>query len=266
MLYRSEWISLRKFVPQGPILCTFLFDVLSVTCPSSLTSVLSSYKHEGGSSLSCTSTTVEETISSLQFDGRKAIPLFTDDGVQENPSTWWRHKMKHFPRNWLFVMGIHRSPLDSPHKGQWREAFMVSLMCAWTNVRANNRNAGNLRRHDAHCDVTVMKSQFMLCWWSLRSKFVMNGNIVFVSDKQTEVLAEITYWFKNIFFVMWVRYVKRPFVRINTLARISQYLDDFARRMIYNSFMANSLNYCPFCSISTELIMAAELNKYRNIV
>ena len=27
-------------------------------------------------------------------------------------------KWKHFPRYWPFVWGIHRSPVDSPHKGQ----------------------------------------------------------------------------------------------------------------------------------------------------
>ena len=28
-------------------------------------------------------------------------------------------KWKHFSRYWPFVSGIHRSPVDSPHKGQW---------------------------------------------------------------------------------------------------------------------------------------------------
>ena len=27
-------------------------------------------------------------------------------------------KLKHFPRYWPFVRGIHRSPVNSPHKGQ----------------------------------------------------------------------------------------------------------------------------------------------------
>ena len=27
---------------------------------------------------------------------------------------------KHFPRYWPFERGIHRSPVNSPHKGQWR--------------------------------------------------------------------------------------------------------------------------------------------------
>ena len=38
-------------------------------------------------------------------------------------------KWKHFPRNWPFMWGIHRSPVNSPHKGQWRGALMLSLIC-----------------------------------------------------------------------------------------------------------------------------------------
>ena len=42
-------------------------------------------------------------------------------------------KWKHFPRYWPFVRGIHRSPVNSPHKGQWRGALMFSLICARIN-------------------------------------------------------------------------------------------------------------------------------------
>ena len=65
-------------------------------------------------------------------------------------------KWKQFPRYWPFVRGIHRSPVNSPHKGQWRGALMFSLICAWINSWVNNREAGNLRRHRAHYGVTVM--------------------------------------------------------------------------------------------------------------
>ena len=47
-------------------------------------------------------------------------------------------------------------PVDSPHKGQWRGTLRFSLICAWTNGWTNNRDAGDLRRHDAHCDLNVM--------------------------------------------------------------------------------------------------------------
>ena len=58
-------------------------------------------------------------------------------------------KWKHFPRYWPFARRIHRSPVNSPHKGQWRGALMFSLICAWINVRVNNGKAGDMRRHRA---------------------------------------------------------------------------------------------------------------------
>ena len=65
-------------------------------------------------------------------------------------------KWKHFPRNWPFVWGIHRSPVNSPHKGQWRGALMFSLICTWIHDWVNNREASDLRRYRAHYDVSVM--------------------------------------------------------------------------------------------------------------
>ena len=66
-------------------------------------------------------------------------------------------KWKHFPRNWPFVRGIHRSPVNSPPlKGQWRGALMFSLICAWIKGWVNNREAGDLRHHRVHYDVIVM--------------------------------------------------------------------------------------------------------------
>ena len=44
-------------------------------------------------------------------------------------------------------------------KGQWRGALMFSLICAWINSWVNNREAGDLRRHHTHYDVTVMLQQ-----------------------------------------------------------------------------------------------------------
>ena len=65
-------------------------------------------------------------------------------------------KWKHFPHHWPSVWGIHRSPVNSPHKGQWHRALMVSLICTWTNSWVNNWDAGDLRCHHAHYDITVM--------------------------------------------------------------------------------------------------------------
>ena len=65
-------------------------------------------------------------------------------------------KWRHFPRYLPFVRGIHRSPVNSSHKGQWRGTLMFSLICAWINGWVNNREDAALRRHRAHYDVIVM--------------------------------------------------------------------------------------------------------------
>ena len=98
--------------------------------------------------------------------------LLADDinGVNADLSTYDDIiKWKHFPRYWPFVPGIHRSPVVSPHKGQWRGALMFSLICARINVWANNRKAGDLRRHRTHYDVIVMTCEI---WLSPESNFV----------------------------------------------------------------------------------------------
>ena len=71
-------------------------------------------------------------------------------------------KWKHLPRYWSLVRGIHRSlvKVNSPHKGQWRGDLMFYLIWAWINGWANNREAGDLRRHRAHYDVIVMRVRF----------------------------------------------------------------------------------------------------------
>ena len=70
--------------------------------------------------------------------------------------SWWRHQMETFSAFWPFVRGMHRPPVDSPHKGQWRGAFIFS----WSaNGWANTRDAGDLKHHLAHYDVTVMVTE-----------------------------------------------------------------------------------------------------------
>ena len=48
------------------------------------------------------------------------------------------------------------TPVNSPHKGQWRGALMFSLICVWINGWVNKREAGDVRRHRAQYDVIVM--------------------------------------------------------------------------------------------------------------
>ena len=74
--------------------------------------------------------------------------------------SWWRHQMETFSALLAVCGGFHRSPVNSPHKGQWRGTLMFSLICAWINRWVNNWKVGDLRRHRAHYDVTVILHTF----------------------------------------------------------------------------------------------------------
>ena len=64
--------------------------------------------------------------------------------------------MEAFSASLAFVWEIHQPPVNSPDKGQWRGALNCSLICAWIGGWVNNGEAGDLRRHGAYYDVTVM--------------------------------------------------------------------------------------------------------------
>ena len=118
-------------------------------------------------------------LQNLQSTLRSCAPncaAFCIGGVQK-PSHDDVIKWKHFPRHWRFVRGIHRSPVNSPHKGQWRGALMFSLISIWINGWVNNREAVDSRRYRAHYDVTVMGDIKAVCpklfgflhWWSTKT-------------------------------------------------------------------------------------------------
>ena len=86
-------------------------------------------------------------------------------------------KWKHFPRYWPFVRGIQRSPVNSPHKGQWREALMFSLTCVWKNGWVNNREAGDLRRYRAHYNVIVRRTHWFNHW---RGAFIWGNTTIYL--------------------------------------------------------------------------------------
>ena len=86
-------------------------------------------------------------------------PLLVEMELFCTPTEWYHDdvmKWKHFPRYWPFVRRIHRSPVNSSHKGWWHRALMLSLICTRINSWVNNGEAGDLRRHRAYCNVIVM--------------------------------------------------------------------------------------------------------------
>ena len=104
-------------------------------------------------------------------------------------------KWKYFPCYWPFVRGIHRTPVDSPHKDQWRGALVFSLICAWTNGSANNRDAGDLSHPHVHYDVTVIHFVKMVQTHQLKAIDIKNNAWVTVNN---DFLSRVG-WFGNDF-------------------------------------------------------------------
>ena len=79
-------------------------------------------------------------------------------------------KWKRFARYWLFVRGIHRSTVNSRHRGQWRGASIFSLICVRINTWVNSREAGDLRRHRVHYDdMCLLSEQSWRRWFEILS-------------------------------------------------------------------------------------------------
>ena len=94
----------------------------------------------------------------LNLGIHKIVPVLIKypEGYHDDAIKW-----KHFPCHWTIVRGIHQSPVNSPQKVQWYAASMFSWVCAWTNGWLINRDAGDLNRHHAHYDVTIIQ------WWCM---------------------------------------------------------------------------------------------------
>ena len=80
------------------------------------------------------------------YGGLDPIQLAHDDVI----------KWKHFPGYWPFVRGIHRPLVNSRTKANDAELWCFRWSAPEINGWVNNREAGDLRRHRAHYDVTVM--------------------------------------------------------------------------------------------------------------
>ena len=141
-----------------------------------------------------------------------------------------------------------------------------SLSCAGTTVQEVTSSL----QFDGSCVIqwftdngmqaNPSKFQFMIispdadCAQKLE-KLVLNGNTVLVSEKQVQVLGVIIECKLN--FSLHVSSICTKAARqLNALARISNYLDESARKIIYNSFVASNFNYCPlvwhFCGATSS--------------
>ena len=110
-------------------------------------------------------------------------------------------KWKHIPRYWPFVRGIHMSPVNSPHKGQWRGALMFSLIYTWINGWVNNRQADDLRHHRAHYDVivkaniytgmvmTMFGSRYIPNWFNYLFEINLNSYLYLILCQRTSMTS-----------------------------------------------------------------------------
>ena len=71
-------------------------------------------------------------------------------------------KWKHLPRYWPFVRGIHRSPVNSSHKGQWRVAFENTIFHCDTGIfRSVGVNMLRPEHNGRHCEDDTFKCIFL---------------------------------------------------------------------------------------------------------
>ena len=81
------------------------------------------------------------------------------------PMAWWRHQMETISALLALCAGNSRVtgefPTQRPVTRSFDDFFDLCL-CVWTSGWANTRAAGDLRRHRANYDVTVMASRLRL--------------------------------------------------------------------------------------------------------
>ena len=90
----------------------------------------------------------------------------------------------------LLAICARNSPVNSPHKGQWRWALMFSFICVWINGWVDNREAGDLRRYRAHYDVTVM----FFMQRRLYNGYIWHGERTYVRTR-AESMWVLTAWY-----------------------------------------------------------------------
>ena len=136
----------------------------------------------------------------------------TNRGVQQFATFLFTHddvlKWKHFPRYWPCVWRIHRSPVSSTHKGQWRGILMFGLICAWMDGWVNNREAGDLRRHRVHYDVTVMLTVCMV-FFALMD-YILDGSMISPWSPAPEISLtsiKLRAWLNNYIYIRYRVYL-----------------------------------------------------------
>ena len=96
-------------------------------------------------------------VSTVSAAGLAPVGSRASAGAAMTKIAWInaKHIMMTSPNGIIFPATGPLCPVNSPHKGQWRGALIFSFICPWINSWVSNREAGDLRRHRAHYDVTA---------------------------------------------------------------------------------------------------------------
>ena len=148
------------------------------------------------------------------------------------------------------LCGEFTGPRWNPRtKASEAELWFFSLICVWINGWVNNRKAGDLRRHRAHYDVSVMRRILprLFCW--------------IVSFHMTETLLvadEIRYIF---FWTMWKAWLFETIPYIIEILSISTHVWNIIQhtesdQVFMNSgIVSNSESSCRLIRITVATII-----------
>ena len=106
----------------------------------------------------------------------------------------WRHQMETCSA--LLALCGGNSPVDSPHKGQWRVALMFCLIFDWPNGWANNRDAGDLGRH-LRILIWILMTIVSMCpihhklWWIYAIASIQTGTREWPTPMMTQLPNDI---------------------------------------------------------------------------
>ena len=147
---------------------------------------------------------------------------------------------------------IHRSLVNSPHKGLWRRALMFPLICVWRNGWVNNCEAADLRCHHSHYDVTAMyclfnikSPQLIWRWITQRFLYFLNNSVLNYKVWSDSITVNI-YKYPESYHSLWFRKVSLKF-------KDKYIFDDYLNNILLYIFSVTSGEVFSFILLSSSL-------------
>ena len=97
------------------------------------------------------------------FGSASFVAVYTDSILKRLSTQDDVMACKTFPHYWPFVRGIHRWPVDCPHKGPVMWNFDFFFMYVKNTSRTNSRVVDDFRRHDALVTSSFNPFKCILC-------------------------------------------------------------------------------------------------------